>query len=360
MMELSPKIIRDNYLRTIEMRYPDFIPCTVYALQAAWAKYREKLEDIFLKHPLLFPGFKKGMIKFDDFGIRRKGNVYVDEWGCVWKFLQDGMQGQVVKHPLDSWDKLRELKIPDPERGLPTEGGPPISWNSIEESVKKAKEIGALVVVGMPHGFFFQRLYYLRGFTNLMIDFIKEPPQLWELIEILTEYNLELVKRILKLGVDMITFGDDLGLQDRMPISPRIFRKYIFPSYKKIFSLIRSHGVHVYLHTDGHVVEVIDQLIEAGVSVLNIQDKVNGIENIKRLCKGKVCVDLDIDRQHLLPFGKPKEIEEYIEYVIRELGSRKGGLMLKAEIGPDVPLENVEAICNAFEKNMKKHLELPY
>jgi len=359
MTHINPKVLRDNYLRTVEMRYPSFIPCNAYALQAAWAKYREKLEEIFLHHPVLFPNFKKGMTKFDNFGIRRKGNVYVDEWGCVWKFLKDGLQGQVIKHPLDSWSKLKNLRIPDPEKGLPTEGGPPRSWESIKESVKKAREKCALVVVSVSHGFFFQRLYYLRGFTNLMMDFLKEPPELWELIDLLTEYNLELVKRILKMKVDLITFGDDLGLQDRMPVSPETFKKFISPTYKRIFLLIRSRNVHVYLHTDGHVVEVIDQLIESGVSVLNIQDMVNGIENIKRLCKGKVCIDLDIDRQHLLPFGKPKDIERHVDHVVRELASRKGGLMLKAEIGPDVPLENVEAICKAFEKNRKKHLELP-
>ena len=359
-MYSDPKFIRENYLRTIEFREPWFIPCGVYALQATWAKYREKLEEIFLRHPKLFPWFKKGSVKFDDFGIRRKGNVYVDEWGCVWKFSADGMQGQVVEHPLSDWSKLKELKVPDPDKGLPVEGGPFIPWDRVKESVKKAKERGALVVVGIGHGFFFQRLYYLRGFANLMVDFIKEPPELQKLIDILTEYNLEIVKRIVKMGVDVVTFGDDLGLQNRMPISPKSFRKYVFPAYKKIFGYVRSHGAHVYLHTDGHVMEVVDQLIESGVSVLNIQDRVNGIKNIKKKCKGRVCIDLDIDRQHLLPFGTPEEIKQHIEYAIRELGSRKGGLMLKAEIGPDVPLENAEAVCEVLEENMEKIRELHY
>jgi len=358
-MSSDPRVIRDNYLRTIEMRYPYFIPCAVHALQAAWAKYREKLEEIFLRYPTLFPNFKKGMVKFDDFGVRRRGNIFIDDWGCVWYFLKDGMQGQVIKHPLNSWSKLRNLRAPDPEKGLSGEGGPTISWDVIEESVRRAKERGGLVKVSVGHGFFFQRLYYLRGFNNLMIDFIKGVPQLFELIDLITEYNLEIVKRVLKMGVDVVAFGDDLGLQDRMPISPKLFRKYIFPTYKKIFSLVRSYGAHVYLHTDGHVIEVVDQLIEAGVSVLNIQDKVNGIENIKRKCKGRVCVDLDIDRQRLLPFGTPRDIERYIKYVINELGSKKGGLMLTAEIGYDVPLENVNAVCRAFERYRTEHLKLP-
>ena len=33
-----------------------------------------------------------------------------------------------------------------------------------------------------------------------------------------------------------------------------------------------------------------------------------------------------------------------------KLGSREGGLMLHAECEPDVPLENIEAICQSLEK----------
>ena len=87
-----------------------------------------------------------------------------------------------------------------------------------------------------------------------------------------------------------------MGTQTRMPINPTAFKEFIYPSYRKIFQRVRNVGTHVYFHSDGHVVEVMDQLISTGISILNIQDKVNGLENIKSLCKGKVCVEVDIDR----------------------------------------------------------------
>jgi uroporphyrinogen-III decarboxylase len=137
-----------------------------------------------------------------------------------------------------------------------------------------------------------------------------------------------------------------------MPISEKKFRKFIFPSYRRIFQRVRSSGARVYLHSDGHIMEVVDDLIEAGVSVINLQDRVNGVENIEKKIKGRVCIDLDVDRQRLLPFGTREEIEQKIrEYIVR-LGSKRGGLMLTAGIYPDVPLENVDALCNAIEKYM--------
>jgi uroporphyrinogen-III decarboxylase len=339
-------------LKVIDMNGCGFVPSNVVVLQATWHKYREKLEDILVKYKKIFPNFRKGTINFDDFGIQREGTTTIDDWGCVWKFNVSGLDGQVIKHPLEDWNNLKNLKIPDPEKGIAGAYGEPTSWEKIEASVKLAKERNELSVVGFPHGFFFMRLHYLRGFTNLMKDFVLEPPELYELIEKLTNYNLELIDRVIKLKPDVVSFGDDLGLQDRMPISEKKFRKFIFPSYRRIFQRVRSSGARVYLHSDGHIMEVVDDLIEAGVSVINLQDRVNGVENIEKKIKGRVCVDLDVDRQRLLPFGTREEIEQKIrEYIVR-LGSKRGGLMLTAGIYPDAPLENVDALCNAIEKYM--------
>ena len=354
----DPRKRRENFLKAVEFKKPWWIPCRVGFSMATWSKYRNKLGELLLRHPKIFPEFKKGSIRFDEFGIRRKGNIFIDEWGCVWKFSINGLQGQVVKHPLKDWKALNKLKVPDPDAGLPREGDTIVSWDRVREHVERAKKRGDLVIVGMPHGFFFQRLYYLRGFNNLLRDFIKGDERIWKLIDLLTEYNIELVKRILRFNVDVISFGDDLGTQDRMPISPRMFRRYIFPSYKKIFNLVRSHNVHVRLHSDGHVIEVADQLIEAGVSILNIQDRVNGLNNIRDICKGKVCIDLDVDRQYILPFGEPHQVKEHIRKAILTLGSKRGGLMFVADVYPDVPLENIEALCSAFEEYMQLHLKL--
>lgn len=146
----------------------------------------------------------------------------------------------------------------------------------------------------------------------------------------------------------MVSFGNGLGLQDRMPISDKTFRKFIYPSYRKIFQRVRNSGIRVYLHTDGHIMEVADALIEVGASVLNIQDRVNGIENIRQRIKGKVCVDLDIDRQFIVPFGNPEAISHIREAVVK-LGSEEGGLMTYSETHAYVPFENMDAVCTAFE-----------
>jgi uroporphyrinogen decarboxylase len=344
--------LRDRKLRVMDIRGCGWIPCRVGIFPTTWNKYRESLEEVVMRHPRLFPGFTRGSVNFGDFGDRVGGRELMDDFGCLWRFNISGLQGQVVKHPLEDWGNLQNYKFPDPERGIVYEGTGTVPWQAVEEGVERARGVDDIVVGNMPHGFFFQRLYYLRGFRNLMVDLVREPPQLERLIEMLTDYNLALVRRLIKLKVDVIYFGDDLGLQDRMPIGERIFRRFVFPAYRRIFQEVRRSGIRVYLHTDGHVMEVAEDLIEAGVSVLNIQDRVNGVENIRRGLKGRVCIDLDIDRQYVVPFGTPDMIREHIRRAVFELGSRDGGLMMYSEIHSDVPLENIDAVCTAMEDFM--------
>jgi hypothetical protein len=83
--------------------------------------------------------------------------------------------------------------------------------------------------------------------------------------------------------------------------------------------------------------------------VVNPQVRANGIDNLADVCKGKVCIDLDLDRQ-MFPFCEPADIDEHVHEVVDKLGSPEGGLWMMAECAPDVPLENIEAICNALEK----------
>ena len=77
---------------------------------------------------------------------------------------------------------------------------------------------------------------------------------------------------------------------------------------------------------------------------------VNGIDWIKEKFAGKVCVDLDIDRQKITAYGSPKEIDNLIHEEVEKLGSKKGGLTMVFGLYPGTPIENVKALMDAMEK----------
>jgi uroporphyrinogen decarboxylase len=339
----------ENYLRAVQFQRPAWIPCNVSLMPATWQKHREALEEVVLEHPRLFPGYAEGGRDFDDLGgPTYSERCFTDAWGCTWENLAPGLVGQPVTHPLEGWDALDSYEMPDLMEV--DDFGNRRDWEAVAGGLDNARQNGGLRRGGgLYHGFMWMRLYYLRGFVNLMVDIATADPRLDRLIEMLLANNQRVIDKYLELGVELMSFGDDLGNQMRLPISPEHWRKYLGPCYAQMYGACREAGAHVYMHSDGHMVPVFGDLIGCGVTIVNPQIRANGLQKIAGECKGKICVNLDLDRQ-LFPFATPDETDAHIRDAIEVLGSDEGGLMLSAECEPDVPLENIRAICEAFER----------
>lgn len=312
--------LREDKFSAIRWERPERIPVQVGIMPAAWMKYRERLDEIVQAHPDVACPARTG--SYDDVAndAYRAGES-VDAWGCVWGNAKTGVSSIVVRHPVPTREAVHGLKAP-------------------------------AVDIGTPHGFMFLRLADLRGFEELMADFAEEPPELQLLIDKVLEYNLRQVNRKLAAlnggGPCIVWFGDDLGMQTSLPISPDTWRKYLKPCYARLYAPVKARGDYVYMHTDGHILEIIPDLRETGVDVLNAQVGANGLADLARVCKRRICVDLDLDRQRF-PFWKPADIDRHVREAVEALGAPEGGLWLKAEVAEDVPLENIEAIFQALE-----------
>ena len=338
---------RENWLRAIEFRSPEWIPCSVGFAPIIWKRLREDLDRLIADHPLIFPGHQVGHACFYDEMpvVYREGELFRDNWGCVWENIQEGLEGQVVEHPLADWSALEGFAPPDiltqDERGER-------DWDATRQHIENARAAGHLT--GGNGERLFDRLYFLRGFEDLMLDFATDDPHLPRLIDLLTEYELDLVNRWLDIGVDFVGFHTDIGAQTALMISPEDFRRYVKPMFTTLFQTCRQAGAHVCLSSDGHVLEIVDDLIECGISMHDPQLRANTLEGIRRAYKGKVCCTVDLDRQGF-PFDSPAHIRDEIREVVDVMSAPEGGLMLSAGVwGADVPLANIEAICTALEE----------
>jgi len=272
---------------------------------------------------------------------REHKTVKTDEWGCEWHFPGDYLDGQVTGHPLADWDAWADYDLPDPATYC--------DWDAFARQAGRLRREGRTVWGDVEHGFLYLRMTYLRGFENFMIDLAERRGELWELRDRITELWCEVVRRYAEIGVDAISFGDDLGHQDTLPMSPALWRDLLKPAYARIYGLCRDAGIAVYMHTDGWIVDIIPDLIEAGVDILNPQDLVNGLDNLARLAKGRVAIDLDIDRQSVTVFGCPSEIDAHVRRCIETLGSPEGGLMLIWGVYPGTPKDNIAACVEAMQ-----------
>lgn len=331
---------RSNYLRALEFRSPEWIPCQMSFFPIMWKRYREDLVRLTERHPFIFGEHPSHPLNFDHLPRDHLPNqTWVDEWGVTWHTgPQGGFIGLVEKSPLEDWANLENYKFPVHRYK---------HWVVNRFINRQAKKRDRLV--GMGADGLFDRIYFLRGFNNLMRDLVTGSPQMVRFLQMFQDYHVEWMQRLVKCQPDQIGFHTDIGAQDRLLLSPRLFRKYIKPVFSAIFQTCRKAGVHVYLHSDGHLLEIVDDLIECGVSVHDPQERANTLEGIAKFYKGKLCIDLDMDRQ-MVPFVTADALKKHVYRAIETLHSPEGGFMIKSEIAdPNIPLENIEAICQAFE-----------
>jgi len=277
----------------------------------------------------------------------RAGTPYTDAWGCIWETTDDGITGAVTEHPLADWADLQDFTPPDPTE---TNGMAAIDWSEIKDKIRKATAEGKHSAGSLEHGHAFLRLSYLRGYEKLLLDMADKDDRLWRLIEMVETFSMGIVQRYVDLGVAVMRYPEDLGMQLGPMLSPENFRTYIKPIYEHLITPAHKAGCLVHMHSDGDIRELVDDLVVSGVDALNLQDLVNGIDWIASNLKGRICIDLDIDRQQITCFGSPEQIDDLIRQEVEKLGSPEGGLMMIYGLYPSVPLENVKAIMGAMER----------
>ena len=186
-------------------------------MPATWKKYREDLEHIVKAHPALFPDANESH-DYDFIAQPSQIRKVCRSLALRLEQVEEGLEGLVVGHPLGDWDNLGPLfpTVPSDDDAF---------WLDVKRRFEREKREGNLAHGGMEHGFMYMRLFYLRGFEYFMLDVAMKDPRLDTVIDMVLGYNLAMVKKQLELGAELMDFGDDLGTQRSLPISPSDLRR---------------------------------------------------------------------------------------------------------------------------------------
>ena len=343
---------RENQLRAIRFERPDHIPVCFAIIDACWTAYpQEAMVELMETHPLLFPKERIPTLPHrpNYVPIQRKDKPFVDDWGCTWTTSTNGITGTVTHHPLQNWENLKNYRYPDPEVCM---GIGPIDWEAERRRIQTAKAAGKFTSGGLRHGHTFLQVCDIHGYQETLFDMEDEEPRLVDLLDKIVEFNEVIVKKYLDMDVDMISYAEDLGMQTGPMLSPKNFETYFSPLYYRMMKPAVEKGTIIHMHSDGDIRTLLPYLLQNGVQIINLQDLVNGLDWIEANIKGKVCIDLDIDRQRITPFGTPQQVRDLVKEEISRLGTRDGGLMLTYGWYPGVPLENIKALMDTLEENM--------
>jgi uroporphyrinogen-III decarboxylase len=150
----------------------------------------------------------------------------------------------------------------------------------------------------------------------------------------------------------MIWLGDDVGAQNAMLMSPRMWRTYFKPRLGSLIAGLREINprIKIAYHSDGSIYPIIPDLIEIGVDVLNpIQPSSLDPLRLKKEYGRNLCFWGSLDIQQTLPLGSHEQVRDEVITRLHTLG-REGGLV----IGPthniqlDTPLENFWAMVQTI------------
>jgi len=195
------------------------------------------------------------------------------------------------------------------------------------------------------------------GMEEAMIRMYETPKIIEACIAKIEEFYLEYYRRLFEASrfkADIFCMGDDFATQRGMLISPEHWRKFLKPTYKKLFGLAKSYGLIVWLHACGQFIEVMPDLIECGIDVwetVQCHLKGNEPERLKREFGKDITFYGGINTQQTLPFGTPDDVRREVRERIRVLG-RDGGYICGPDhhIKPEFPIENTLAMFDEISR----------
>ena len=133
-------------------------------------------------------------------------------------------------------------------------------------------------------------------------------------------------------------------------MSPTLWRRLIKPELARIVAAAKEGGAIFWLHSCGHIMEILPDLIEIGVDVVDpIQVTANDIVEVKRLYGDKLSFMGGMDIQHMMTLASPADVTAAVRESMAIMAPGGGYIM-----GPDnaipVPEENYRAYLAACDR----------
>ena len=277
-----------------------------------------------------------------DLDVRRTIDpYYTDLYGSTWRV--DRRMFHLVEPAL----KTRSLEgFAFPDMDAIFEPG----WDQeVLQAVEQQKD--RFLAIGFGTGLF-ERSWGLRGFENALMDVVAHPDFYEELIERLTDHQMEIVERLLALPVDGILFSDDWGYQQGVLVGAERWRRIFKPRLARLYQRVHEAGKYALTHCCGSIEEILPDVIEIGLDVyqsVQPEAKNNAPYELKRKYGDQITFWGGLGSQSTIPFGTPSEIKAEVIRLCHEMGRGGGYILAPAKpLQPETPTENAAAVVEAF------------
>ena len=200
---------------------------------------------------------------------------------------------------------------------------------------------------------------FLRRMDNFLMDLISEPDQVARLLDELMKRHLDTLEKVCNaVGdiVDIIRFGDDLGMTAGSFMDAQTYKVLFKPRHKILCDYVKSHSkMHTFIHSCGSIALLMPDLLEAGMEIFNpVQTNARDMspEFLKKEF-GQQCTFWGggIENTSILKHGTKQQIRDQV-FERMEIFSAGGGFVFNTvhNILPDVPPENIISLFEAVNE----------
>jgi len=239
-------------------------------------------------------------------------------------------------------------------------GGPPGPWvnqEQLREGATRLRQKTDKAILGGFGGNLLETGQFLYRNDNFFMLLAGEPAKAHKFLDDLVEIHLANLEKYLGAvgeSIDIIKFGDDLGMQSGPQVSPKMYREFFKPRHKLMWTRAKQlANVVVMLHCCGGVRELLPDLIDAGLDAINpVQISCAGMDAAELKAEfGKEMVFWGggCDTQTILPNATPEEVRRHVKEQVRIL-SPGGGFVFQQvhNILAYVPPQNILAMFEAI------------
>jgi uroporphyrinogen decarboxylase len=286
-----------------------------------------------------------------ELGIQKKGWLYFEQ--TYFPLMERGIQNDDFSDLEDILNNTIWTGAVSPGAHLPLEGP---GLEEMARGAKALRESTDRAIIGLFGGNMFEVPQMLYRMDNYLMALRLHPEAVLRLSERLCGIYLKNLEKWLgAVGpyIDIVLFGDDLGGQNGLLISPEMYRRYFKPFHRKLWLRAKELAdVKVQLHCCGGVRELLPDLIDAGLDAINpVQFNCSGMDTAK--LKADFGKDLTFwgggcDTRDILPNASPERIRKHVHEQVGTL--RPGGGFVFQQVHnilANVPGENIAAMFDA-------------
>lgn len=172
-------------------------------------------------------------------------------------------------YPLQELADFVALQLPNPDD--------PARYANLAEEIAYHQSQDLMTFANL-NGFFSGVHYFLYPYEKLLADLLLNPEAVERVINTLGEYNLKVAEHLLKAGVDIICFCDDLGSGNSLLMSPELYRKYFRKWHAALADLCHGYGRILHMHSHGNIKQIMNDLCDIGIDILNPVDPSEGMD----------------------------------------------------------------------------------